>query len=314
MEWSCYVPHPDMATIGQVAARAGVSKATVSRVVNGSATVSAPIRHRVEAAVVALGYRPNVTARELALGENRVVALVTSGGGEWPFAQRCAQYLADAALQPVVVELASSHPTRAASAALAHAGAVVALDAAAERRLPQPPAVSTSPGALTVDRVLFDDTSALDAVAASSAERGLSHVALLDDGAMANRDIADLRSVFTKHGLRLLRASRTDDVGAVLSGRRVPKAAIASDPLIAIRSAQQARSAGTLIPHALSLVSIGDSDALAELGIAAVARSEEIVAEQIALAVARHLVDQAPRASRVELRIPSTLVPRSSLG
>lgn len=49
----------------QVAAAAGVSRATVSRVVNGVATVDADLRTRVEKAIADLRYVPNQAARTL---------------------------------------------------------------------------------------------------------------------------------------------------------------------------------------------------------------------------------------------------------
>ena len=48
-----------------VAMRAQVSAATVSRVLNGSDTVGAAARERVRVAVAELGYRPNRLARNL---------------------------------------------------------------------------------------------------------------------------------------------------------------------------------------------------------------------------------------------------------
>ena len=54
------------ATIVEVAAAAGVSIKTVSRVVNREASVSDRTREKVEAAIQALGYRPNPSARSLA--------------------------------------------------------------------------------------------------------------------------------------------------------------------------------------------------------------------------------------------------------
>lgn len=54
-----------MASIRAVAARAGVSPATVSRVLNGRGYVSQAVREKVERAVAELNYRPNVHARRL---------------------------------------------------------------------------------------------------------------------------------------------------------------------------------------------------------------------------------------------------------
>ena len=55
-------------TIRDVARHAGVSAATVSRVLNDSPLVVEPTRARVQAAVDELGYRINATARNLSIG------------------------------------------------------------------------------------------------------------------------------------------------------------------------------------------------------------------------------------------------------
>jgi DNA-binding LacI/PurR family transcriptional regulator len=65
-----------MATMQQVADRAGVSIATVSFVVNGKKRVSEATRSRVTAAMRELGYRNNVVARALASRRTRILALL----------------------------------------------------------------------------------------------------------------------------------------------------------------------------------------------------------------------------------------------
>jgi len=65
-------------TLEQVAALAGVSRATVSRVVNGSPKVSPAVRAQVERAVAKLGYVPNRAARSLVTRRADSVALVVS--------------------------------------------------------------------------------------------------------------------------------------------------------------------------------------------------------------------------------------------
>jgi len=64
--------------IKEVAARAKLSTATVSRTVNGSALVSPSTAEKVWRAVRELGYYPNVHARTLVLGRSRTFGLIIS--------------------------------------------------------------------------------------------------------------------------------------------------------------------------------------------------------------------------------------------
>ncbi|HEV8566210.1 MAG TPA: LacI family DNA-binding transcriptional regulator [Actinoplanes sp.] len=63
-------------TLEAVARRAGVSRATVSRVVNGSTTVAVAIREAVNQAVEELGYVPNQAARSLVTQRTESIALI----------------------------------------------------------------------------------------------------------------------------------------------------------------------------------------------------------------------------------------------
>lgn len=62
-------------TIDDVAERAGVSAATVSRVINDSGQTADATRERVQEAIDALQYRPNRTAKSLAQGATRTIAV-----------------------------------------------------------------------------------------------------------------------------------------------------------------------------------------------------------------------------------------------
>ncbi|MFF3646311.1 LacI family DNA-binding transcriptional regulator [Streptomyces sp. NPDC002564] len=63
-------------TLEEVAARAGVGRGTVSRVINGSPRVSERTRAAVEEAVAELGYVPNTAARALAANRTDSIAVV----------------------------------------------------------------------------------------------------------------------------------------------------------------------------------------------------------------------------------------------
>ncbi len=67
-----------MATMLDVSIRAGVSKATVSRVLNGTGQVKESTRQQVFKAMEELGYRPNFLARSLANQTSNSIGLVVS--------------------------------------------------------------------------------------------------------------------------------------------------------------------------------------------------------------------------------------------
>ena len=71
-------PAPARVSMAQVAARAGVSGQTVSRVVNDSPRVDPATRERVERAMAELGYRPHRAARALRTGRSRTIGLVVT--------------------------------------------------------------------------------------------------------------------------------------------------------------------------------------------------------------------------------------------
>lgn len=60
-------------TIGQLA---GVSRATVSRVINNHPNISDEVRERVQRVIAETGYQPNAAARSLASSESRIIGLV----------------------------------------------------------------------------------------------------------------------------------------------------------------------------------------------------------------------------------------------
>ena len=63
-------------TLEELAQLAGVSRSTVSRVINGDRWVSAAARARVEAVIQAHGYHPNSAARSLASRRTRIIGLL----------------------------------------------------------------------------------------------------------------------------------------------------------------------------------------------------------------------------------------------
>ncbi|MDT0158436.1 LacI family DNA-binding transcriptional regulator [Microbacterium sp. ARD32] len=76
-----------MSTIADVAARAGVSKATASRALSGGGYVSAPTREKVRAAASELSYVAHSSATSLATGRSLSVGVIMPALDRWFFAE-----------------------------------------------------------------------------------------------------------------------------------------------------------------------------------------------------------------------------------
>ncbi len=74
-------------TVVEVARHAGVSLATVSRVINGTAVVSPDKRQQVEQAMLALKFQPDPMAQGLRRGQTNAVALLVGDIAQRHFAQ-----------------------------------------------------------------------------------------------------------------------------------------------------------------------------------------------------------------------------------
>ncbi|EYR62672.1 LacI family transcriptional regulator [Actinotalea ferrariae CF5-4] len=102
-------PGPALApTLEDVAARAGVSRSTASRAINGGLKVSPDAQAAVDAAVVALRYTPNRAARSLVTRRTDAVALVVPEPDQLvltdPYFAATVQGLS-AALEPTDIQL-----------------------------------------------------------------------------------------------------------------------------------------------------------------------------------------------------------------
>jgi LacI family transcriptional regulator len=103
-------------TIKDVAQRAGVGIATVSRTLHGGSQVSPETAARVLEAVEALGYRPNTTAQSLVSGRSHMLGLVVSDITN-PFFPELIKGFEDVALQngyDVLVASTNYDPARTA--------------------------------------------------------------------------------------------------------------------------------------------------------------------------------------------------------
>lgn len=93
-----------------VAALAGVSHQTVSRVINGSTNLRPTTRDRVLAAIEELGYRRNMAARALVTGRTHAIGVLTPGEpnfGKMSSVQAVEQATREAGYFPLVTSSAS---------------------------------------------------------------------------------------------------------------------------------------------------------------------------------------------------------------
>src|SRR5699024_11952644 len=105
-------------TITQVAEAASVSRATVSRVLNGRPSVDPMIGARVREVAERLHYRPNFTARNLSTGRTLTIALVVTDLGN-PMLQKILRNLSRAADEEGYSVLVAEEPPQEREAAIA---------------------------------------------------------------------------------------------------------------------------------------------------------------------------------------------------
>jgi LacI family transcriptional regulator len=88
--------HTPAPTISEVAAAAGVGRATVARTLGGYGSVSPTTRDRILAVAERLGYRPNSIARSMTTGQTRTLGVVLADVGN-PFFAGVLRGITDAA-------------------------------------------------------------------------------------------------------------------------------------------------------------------------------------------------------------------------
>ncbi len=159
-----------MATMRDVADRAGVSAKTVSRVVNNDRYVSADVRDRVERAIVELHYVPNMLAVTFRSGRDAAIGVAVPGVADPFFASIIGAVEREASRRGVAVIVTAvgwepSHEQQSLEAVLKRqvagmiicpVGRDVSYLRSWQKRTPLV-FVDREPGRLTADTVLQDD-------------------------------------------------------------------------------------------------------------------------------------------------------------
>ncbi|WP_223291192.1 LacI family DNA-binding transcriptional regulator [Streptomyces avicenniae] len=286
-------------TLEHVAREAGVSRATVSRVINGEATVDPRLRKLVEEAITRTRYVPNRAARSLVTRRTDSVALVVSEqekrdvSGPFvgriftdPYFGRVAGGLLDV-LRPrgvqVVLMLTDDEPSRAQLLGYlqqGHVDGVVLISSHAADPLPgmlsgttlpavlagRPPA-PTAAGLTSVDSdQVAGARLAADRLVAIGRRR-LGTVAGPQDMPVAQERLAGFRAALDAHGVRevavaegdFTQASGAEGVRALLERRPDLDGVFVASDLMALGAVTMLHRLGRRVPEDVAVVGFDDS-------------------------------------------------------
>lgn len=327
-------------TLSDVAAKAGVSAKTVSRVLNGSAHVAPITRDRVLRAVEALGYRPNAVARALVTGRSGVFGVVIADV-ENPFFSTVVRGAEDAAAtcgQMVIVCNTDERPDRELRAiGLLVERQVDALIVAASRLASRYLTEVARHGTpvVVINRVLrgarvaslvTDDDAAMRSVVVHLHNGGYMHLGYVGGprSSFANRVWARafrkyLQQFFPSEPVRIVSGFPPTPEGGRAGVRQLLKiwpevdAVCTYNDLMAVGALEALRELGLSVPNRIGLVGY-DGIPMTEMTqppLTTVRQSAYELGTQ-AVAVARRLMDDAlPREESV-VTLRATLVVRGS--
>ncbi|MEE1791565.1 LacI family DNA-binding transcriptional regulator [Streptomyces sp. BE308] len=279
-------------TLEDVAREAGVSRATVSRVVNGVRNVDPDIQDLVRHAIARTGYAPNRAARSLVTRRTGTVALVVSGAGDEfaarvfadPFFGRVVSgvvgYLRAHGTHPVLMFAESAQARRQAVDYLRHGNAdgalVVSIQAAdpltemlVDARIPS--VLFARPGRpQPLSHVDVDHYAGARLAAEHLLARGCRRIATLcaPQDLPAARDRLDgFRDALVRagHGLPpVVEGAFTLDSGALAMARLLDEhpgldGVFAANDLMAQGACQVLRERGRRIPDDVAVVGFDDS-------------------------------------------------------
>ncbi|GHF99423.1 LacI family DNA-binding transcriptional regulator [Streptomyces zaomyceticus] len=278
-------------TLEVVAARAGVSKSSVSRVVNGESTVAPEIRDVVMRAVRELGYVPNAAARNLVTRRTDAVAVVVSDPPQGVVSDdplfatvvRAVSRELEAAGKQVVLMLAESDRSRARVEQYVAGGHVdgvmlIALHGAdplpaALARTGLPTVSFNRTNAPEVPYVGLDNASGAALAVRHLLERGRRRIAVITGPLelYESRERLDgYRAALRDTGRRSIvalgdftRVSGAEAMRQLLDDDPALDAVFASNDLMAIGALRTLREAGRRVPEDVAVVGFDDIEAAA---------------------------------------------------
>jgi DNA-binding LacI/PurR family transcriptional regulator len=325
--------------IGDVARRAGVSPATVSRVLNGSARVTDARREKVERAIDQLGFRPSSLARGLSLGRTGSLGVIAPFFTHWGTTSRLRGITTAAkavGYDLMIFDVETARQRADALDKFARRDRVDGLlvlsvpldDAAAARLLRERlPVVVVDIERPEFSRVTIDDVAGGRLATEHLLERGhrrIGYVGDLPDSelgftvstrrhrgycealAAAGADVDPQLTGLSAHGREGAFASAAD----MIALSDPPTAIFAASDLQAIGVLEAADRAGLRVPADLAVIGFDDIEIADVLGLTTIRQPlADIGAAAVELLLAE--VRDGPRGP-VEIVKPLTLVPRRS--
>ena len=322
-------------TIIDVARLAGVSKSTVSNVIRNANCVKPEMRTRVSEAITAIGYRPNILARQLVQQRTKIFGVVVGDLANPFHAEMAKQVERHASLQGYRVMFVNSQTDMAEAAGLESlleyrvAGIIFLAHAGMQERTRQliagkVPTVFVACKADWGDLVSGDDQQgAKDATRhlVSLGHRRIAYFAdpiVEDDADRARR--AGYRAVMAEAGLQpivfhwrrsppgVLRGNREVTHEEVLQGPKRVTAIFSSNDLGAIELLDWADKLGIKVPEQLSIVGFDDIvlAKLARINLTTVAQPQAKLAELAIDTLAQRLAGSlvaSPVRKNVELKM-----------
>lgn len=270
-------------TLNDVAAEAGVSRSTVSRVINAHAYVADDVRDRVHAAIEHIGYLPNESARALRTNRTMTVGLLVTRLQNQVFAG-IAQSLDESLLAAGRTLLAGSsaddpdHEAHVVSAFLRRGidGLVLTLVDEQAPRLRRDLVGAGIPlvlldresRGLSADQVLCGHREGMSAAMAELREHGHERICLITPP-LAVRPGREVRASFLHLGGtdalvrsgQLTEAFGQEATTELLSMTPAPTALIVSGTEVVVGALEAIRSMGLRIPEDLSIIAYDDSPA-----------------------------------------------------
>lgn len=328
-----------MSTIADVAARAGVSKATASRALSGRGYVSRATRDKVESAAQALSYAAHSSATSLATGRTQTVGVIVPALGRWFFSELLAgaqEALLDRGYDLAlfaVPEHSDSRrpifddvlPRRRYDGIIAAGIEPRAYEMAQLIRIRRP-VVCVGPYVDEVNAISIDDAAAAAIATEHLIDLGHTDIAFIGGGAGDASSFGDARRVAgyraamdaagLQQNVRVSPASGTmpsgfDAAVDLLGNRRTrPTAVVGVCDEVAIGAVIAARRLGIAVPTALSVIGVDDHQHAAMFALTTIRQQPREQGHEAVRMLMRGLED--PDAAHEHITAASALVVRNS--